>query len=319
MNKNNNLLYTLGFKPFSVVFITSSSYFISPATLASNVAVNHSQLEQYVSFQDEEVLLKPVGEGVFLSLDLNEHWSASLDYQTWQDKQQAISPVSIDLSLTSLGGSISYVQDNWYASTSLGFSEDEVSYRANQNSSDSSQETTQVTALSSLVGYNWLNGNWIFDLSMGAQYADWSVKNIMFNAQLAQDDKEPPANISIRKEDSSSINAGISAARYWELTQNQGVLAGVMLSWSYQFSGEAKQTTKNPPPPTRTVRSQPTRGHDISNTTSRATSGDDNYGQITTFVSYDINNNWSVAIDTSIEIASTNNNQSWAVGVNYSF
>jgi len=92
-----------------------------------------------------------------------------------------------------------------------------------------------------------------------------------------------------------------------------------MFSWNYQFSGDENLTTFNTPPPPRTTRSQPATSPNISTNPSRVTSGDDNYGQITSYLSYDINQNWSVDVDTSIEVATTNNNLSWAMGINYTF
>lgn len=292
---------------------------MSSSTLANNITVNHSQLEQYITLENEDILLKPAGEGVFLSLDLNEHWLVKFNYQRWQDKAQAISPVSLDLALTSLGGNLSYVKDNWYASTSIGFSDDDVSYRGNQNRFDFRQDNTQVTSLSGVLGYSWFQDSWMFDLSIGLQYANWSIENKIFNSERAQLEGKPPEEVNTTESDSSSVNAGISAARYWELTQEQGVLAGIMLSWDYQFSGDNSLKTNTPPPPIRSASSQQTITRNISSNPSRITSGDDNYGQITTYLSYDMNNNWSVDVDMSIEVASTHNNQSWAIGVNYSF
>jgi len=318
VNKNIYRSKTFGFKFSCSVFITGFIYIISLTTLANSIGVNHSQLEQYITLVDEDVLLNPAGEGVFISVDLNDQWSAHFDYQTWQDKEQATIPVTIDLELATIGGSLSYVQDNWYASTSIGFSEDDISHSLIQNRFEHRHDNTQVTSFSGVLGTNWLNGNWMLDLSMGIQYADWSIENTIYNSERAQQDGKPPKELSITKSNSSIINASMSAARYWELTQAQGILAGVMLSWNYQFAGD-ENLTANIPPPTRTTTAQPTTSRNISVTPSRVTSGDDNYGQITSYLSYDLNKNWSIDVDTSIEIATINNNLSWAIGINYSF
>ncbi len=319
MHQNNNSSNAFGCKFSPSVVITSLFCLTSFSSLANNIAVNHSQLEQYISLPNEEVLLKPAGEGVFLSFDLNDHWSISADYQTWQDKEQATSPVSLNLTLTSFSGGLSYVQNNWYASTSISFSEDKLSYRANQHRTDFRQDNTQVTSFSGLLGYNWLQGNWIFDMSVGAQYADWSIENKIFNDPRAQEEGKAPEEVSITTQDSSNINAGISAVRYWELAQEQGILAGASFSWNYQYSGDARQTVNNPSAPPRLANSQPTTSRNIGSNTSRPTSGDDSYGQLTAFLSYDINSHWSVGIDTSVEVYTDNNNQSWTLGINYYF
>lgn len=319
MIKNIYNLNSFSCKPFSLVFFPPLFCITSYSTLANNIAINHSQLEQYITLPDEEVLLKPAGEGVFLSLDLNDNWSVKFDYQNWQDNKQAVSPVLLDLTLTSLGGSISYVQNNWYVSTSIGLSEGDISYRAEQRRSDFRQDNTQVTSFSGILGYNWLQENWMFDVSIGAQYADWSIESTMFNNENARQEGLPQKETTITEDNTSTINAGISVARYWELTQQQGILAGIMFSWNYQLSGDESLTEENIPPPTRQNRPQPATLRNSGSSTSRTTSGDDSYGQITAYLSYDINNTWSVDIDTAIEIASTNNNQSWSIGLNYSF
>lgn len=317
VHQDNNS--TFRFKFLSCVFIISSLCIISTSTLANNLTINHSQLEQYIALSNEDVLLNPAGEGVFLSLDLNEHWLIKFDYQNWQDKKQAISPTSLDLDLTSFGGNLSYVHDTWYVSTNIGFSEDDVSYTANQSHADNRQENTQVTALSVVIGNSWLKGSWMFDLSIGAQFADWSIENKIINSKLAQQEGKPPEEISTTNSDSTSVIAGISAARYWELTQEQGILMGVMFSWNYQFSGDRNLEANTPPPPRPPASQQSTASRNISTNPSRITSGDDNYGQIMTYLSYDITNNWSVDVDTAVEIASTHNSLSWAIAVNYAF
>ncbi len=317
MQRDNNS--TFRFKFSSSVFILSSLYIISASTLANNIAINHSQLEQYITLSDEDVLLKPAGEGIFLSHDINEQWQVKLDYQTWQDEESAINPVSIDLNLTSFGGNLSYVHDTWYVSTSIGFSEDNVAYRADQSRTDNRQENTQVTALSAVIGNSWLKGNWMFDLSIGAQFADWSIENKMINSKRAQQEGKPPEEISTTNSDSANITAGISAARYWELAQEQGILMGVMFSWNYQFSGDEDLETDTISSVRHSANQQSRGSRNISTNPSRITSGDDNYGQIMTYLSYDITNNWSVDVDTAVEIASTNNSLSWAVGLNYTF
>ena len=310
---------SFGCKFLASVFFASLVYLTPSSTLADNITVNHSQLEQYISLPDEEVLLKPAGEGVFLSFDFNDHWNVKFDYQEWQDNEHAISPVSLDLTLISFGGSLSYVQDDWYVSTSIGMSEDDVSYRDDQRRADFRQDKTEVTSLSGLLGYNWLQGNWMFDVSVGAQYSDWSIEHKEFNSKRAQQDGKPPEEIMITEENTLTVNAGVSAARYWELTQQQGVLAGAMLSWRYQLSENENITDENIAPPRQQSRAQPTAFRNNGSNTLRATSGDDNYGQITAYLSYYITNAWSVDLDTSIEIASTHNNQHWAIGLSYSF
>ncbi len=311
MHIRKNSLYNLHFKVSPSVLIACIFLVNSASTLANSIAINHSQLEQYIALTDENVLLKPAGEGVFLSFDLNESWRVKFDYQTWQDTKQATTPVTIELDFVSFGGSLEYTQDTWYAATSIGFSEDDISYRVSQRLTDKRQNNTQVTAISTVVGKSWLSGNWMFDLSLGAQYADWSIENKTFNNDQAQQDGKPAQEITTSGSDSTSVNAGVTVARYWQLSQTQGILVGVLLAWNYQFSGDAELRADNAAPARRSSGQ--------SSSAVRNTSGDDNYGQVMTYLSYDINDEWSVDVDTAVEIATANNNISWSIGLSYTF
>jgi hypothetical protein len=159
----------------------------------------------------------------------------------------------------------------------------------------------------------------MFDVSAGAQYSDWSIENKEINSKRAQQEGKPPEELIITEENTLTINAGVSAARYWELSQQQGVLAGAMLLWRYQLSEDENLTDENIVSTSQQTRAQPSTSRNGGSNTLRATSGDDNYGQITAYLSYYINDAWSVDLDTSVEIASANNNQSWTVGLSYSF
>ena len=296
--------------------ITSSSY-------ANNVSLNYSQLEQQISLQDENILLKPAGAGVNVSFDLTSELSLKFDYQTWQDDQQASNLSTVDIDLSTIGGSLSYLKDNWFFSASISASEDDITYLIERRDTPYRSEETQTTSLGLNIGYGGLIDHWMYDFSVGVQYTDWEIDSIQLDPQAPPprpNDPNPPlTNTSKTDENTINVSANAAIARYCRLTGDNGVLAGAMFSWNHQLSGDNDLASgNNPPPPPRT--NTPTRTSRVGgNAPTRATSGDDSYGQVLLYVSYDLNSAWSIDLDTAIEVASDNNNQSWAAGLSYSF
>jgi hypothetical protein len=312
VSSNNSSLCSFSHTRKPPLFLAIIFYFASSSALSSNFSISHSQFEQYITLDNQEVFFKPSGQGVFLSLDLHENWNARFDYQKWQDDLQGNNPMSLDLAYSSYGGSISFTQANWYVTTNFDFIEDDISYISDPRGNDHHNDLTTVSSFSGQIGYSWVDENWLFDVSVGAQYSDWLVENKTYirNQVNASDE-----NVST-EDSTSTFNMGFSAARYWELTKQQGILVGALFSWSYQFSGDEGLTGQNisPEPPKR-----PQRIPNGGNSISRITSGDDNYGQLMFYASYDINEAWSLDFDTSVDIATTNNSQGWAIGISYNF
>jgi len=286
---------------------------------ANNISLNYSQLEQRVNLQDEIIVLKPSGTGANISFDLTSDINLKFAYQTWGDEQLADNLSNVDVDLSTIGSSLSYLCNNWFVSASISVSEDDITYLRGRSTTPYRTEETQTTSLGLNVGYNGLIDNWMYDFSVGVQYTDWAIDNMQIDNQEPRlDDNRPQvSNITTTDDNTTNIGANIALARYWQLTGDHGVLTGAMFSWNYQISGDDELSSGNPPPPPRSNASTgPNRVG--GNTSTRATSGDDNYGQIIFYISYDLSASWSVDVDSAIEIAS-DDDQSWSVGLNYAF
>jgi hypothetical protein len=296
---------------------------ITGSVYANNVSLNYSQLEQQISLQDENILLKPAGAGVNVSFDLTSDLSLKFDYQAWQDDQQASDLSTVDIDLSTIGGSLSYLKGNWFISASISASEDNITYLKERRNTPYRAEKTQTTSLGINAGYNGLIDNWMYDFSVGMQYTDWTIDSEQVDNQAPPprpNDPNPPlTNTSKTDENTTSISANAAIARYWQLTGDNGVLAGAMISWNHQISGDNDLASGNTPPPPPRTNTRTRVSRLAGNSPTRATSGDDSYGQVLLYVSYDLNSAWSIDFDTAIEVASDNNSQSWAAGLSYSF
>ncbi len=322
--KNNKHLFT---SPI-IACTLASTMLITPMSFASNLSINYSQLAHPVTLQDQSVLLKPTGSAIFLSTDISEHWNLGADYQAWQDDENYQNLAIVDLELLTWGASVNYYQDNWFFTTSISRSEDDLLISNPRRQENHRNENTQTTSIGALAGYNGSQGNWLYDVSIGAQYSDWDIET---KQQKVPKDK-PISSLTEQFSDSStSVNAALSLAHFWSLTENTGVLAGAMISWNYMLSNDDDlvdslfdSSAVNGATFSRTTSRlsqrtilQPTSGN--NNSASRVTSGDDNYGQLSFYLSYDISQSLAIDFDTSLEIASDNSSQTWSAGLSYSF
>ncbi|NQZ12998.1 MAG: hypothetical protein HRT35_38120 [Algicola sp.] len=149
---------------------------------------------------------------------------------------------------------------------------------------------------------------------------------------------DPPAPQSdllteINSGDSSSISTSFSVARFWSLTENTGVLVGAILSWNHMLSGDSVLVSSNGRniPPNRAGQggnnAPAVAGAAGGNNFNRAgnnnglssVSGDDSYGQVSFYVSYDLTESVSVDFDYGVDIGTDENDAVWSVSLGYFF
>jgi len=119
------------------------------------------------------------------------------------------------------------------------------------------------------------------------------------------------------------LSSGVSAAYMWSLSNDKVIILGSMLSWSYQLSGDSQANNDS----TMRVRNSSTRNSTSRVNTGTRTAGqinntlngDDNYGQLVIYTAYDLTSTLSLDVDFTKNVATQNNEQSWSVGLSYSF
>jgi hypothetical protein len=322
-------------------------FVLSGNSYGNSVNVSYGQLKQHVSFSDEAVTLKPIGPSVSLSFDLSDEWSLDLDYHNWQDDLTVNNNFTADSDLKTISTSVNYYKDSWSFSGSYSDSTDDtelVSVR--RPTKKYSTEKTASKSFGGSVGYGWVSGNLFYNFSFGAQLSDWDSNMVQANTpvnpppppepppggggqgQPPPPPPEPQTNISteVNSGDSTSASTSVSIARYWSLSEDTGVLLGTLLSWNYVLSGDSvlvSQTGRgiNQPPP------QPNAppgggGQNINragNNGISSISGDDNYGQLSFYISYDLTSSWSIDLDTGFDIGTDENDQIWSLSLGYFF
>lgn len=311
---NNRILHKLSERNCSLfsTFVFASSLALSLSSHAHNFDLGYGQLEQQVTLQNETLTLNPAGLSAFLSLDLSPDWSFSVNYQSMNDDKNE-NQLNVDVELVSYGGSINYYRDNWFFSAGLSAVDDEQDVSVDGPGPGDSEEYTQSTTLSTTLGYGWNKGNWLYDFSVGAQYSDWDIDTVM---EIRQPGQRPETQSSSTSDNSVSINTSVSLGHYWAMSDNRGLLAGAMLSWSYILSGDSLVEQQNSTGGRGGGRNGggPGAGPGVG-----TSSGDDNYGQFLLYLSYDLNDVWSLSLDGATEIASDYSGQSWSVNLGYAF
>lgn len=310
--------------------LVSSNYrtfcFLSLSALASSqinateLTISHSQFEQSVDVQNTQLMLTPSGEGIAFAFDLNENWRVSLDYQGWQEKSQLINNTNVESKLSSWGTSISYYQEQWFVSSTLSRSSDDLSIRGLRRAENYKEESTNIDSIALTTGYNWQQNNWLYDVSITAQYNQWDISTEQRTSRIENNELQLGEIITEKTRNTSSqINLAAALSHYWSLSNDRSILAGIMVSWDHTFTGDEvfaneQQSTR---PPTRPT-SRPNQQNN-SPLSSPLSSGDDSYGQLAFYLSYDLNKDWSLDLSLSQAIASIENSQGWSVSTSYYF
>ncbi|MFT4926042.1 MAG: hypothetical protein ACI8WB_002140 [Phenylobacterium sp.] len=312
---------------------------LSSHSYANSFTVSYGQLEQQISVEDETVAFKPMGPSMSLSMDLTDNWQFDLDYQHFEDDlnhlTEDLDTRHVDVDLTAWGGSVNYFIDNWSFSGSYSMSEEDTFIVDPERSTNFRAEDVHATTLGASAAYGWASGNWFYNVSAGVQYSDWALDNEILNIPQPPPPPggngpppplPPPPIISKERtrDNSTSLSSSVSLAHFWSLSDDTGVLVGGLLSWHHVLSGESSQVTRNgtnQPTPTPNAPNTPNggNGNQQGNNGLTSLSGDDSYGQVSLYVSYDLSEAWSIDLDVAADLSSQYSATSWSMSVGYYF
>lgn len=301
---------------------------LSAASHGDSMTVGYGRLEQQLTLANESQTLHPVGPSVALSLDFADDWLWSLDYQQLQDDQRLGNQINSEVEVDSWGTSLDYYLDNWSLTLYYSALQDDSVVSANtptQSPKGFRSETGKTKTLGTTVGYGWDSGPWLYNLSASMGRSHWDL-----NTQALVPNGPNRPSILLRESSdghATSLGASASVAYFWPLDKTgNGLMIGGLLSWQHELSGDTVQTVRNG----RAVGNAGGRGVNNSGagrnaaqatnaTALQSLSGDDDYGQLLLYLSYDINAHWSVGVDGSVDLASVNNGTGWALSLGYFF
>jgi hypothetical protein len=289
---------------------------------ATNLNISYGQQEYQVNFQDETVTLNPNGKGAFFGTNLTDDLSLNLDYQTWQGDKNINNRFNTDMKLDTLGASLNYYLDEW--SFSLNYSQYDIDTAVYdlKKAAQTRNENTESFSVGGSLGYGFSSGTWFYGVLVSGLYSEWDFDKSQIKGKI-KSNKAPKILTEKSSGDSTSISSSLSAAHYWSLSENTGVMLGALLSWNYLISGDSVLISRNG----RNINTGANQRNTSRGTGARATnatalnsiSGDDSYGQLAVYISYDISSSWSVDLDSSVNFESDSDAFTSSVTLGYVF
>ncbi len=295
-------------------------YIISVPSFADSLTLGYEQITQRLSVLNKEVQIKPAGGSLSGSFSLTEQWQLSVDYQRYQDAQTRLSNFNTSIDLMTLGAGLNYYLDDWSFSLYYNRSTDDISFISNQRNNIRQTEQNSNSSLSASADYAWSVQNWFYDLSFTSQYNGFTSDTIQ--SRGAEQGMIKDVLRTRNTGDYMLLSGGFSISHLWTLTENRAMVVGGLFTWSYQVSGNSQLLSRNG----RTRNAASFRGHTrtITNRTgsgsvNNALIGDDNYGQVVAYVSYDLSPAWSLEFDSAVNVATASNDQSNSINLTYLF
>ena len=299
-------------------------------SLANSVGISYGQQDYQVSLPtNSNVSLKPVGSAVSLTLDLGTDWLVDFDYQQWADEQSVNNQFDLTLDIKTFGSGLTYFLNDWSFSTSYSRSEIDTDYSGKRRVANSLTENITASSIGGSVAYGQAIDNWFYSALFSGLYSSWDfdkleVINNLSGSGSNSDSGSGSDNVSIliREEksagNSTSLSASISLAHFWPITAHRGILLGGLFSWHYLLAGDAvliSRNGRNFSSVSRNIYDQRAQSNAALNTIS----GDDSYGQVSFYVSYDLTSSLSIEFDSSVNVASDYNVRTWSIGLGYLF
>jgi hypothetical protein len=269
------------------------------------VYIGYVHDEQLLSVKNEYLLFTPSGLNGSLSFDLNDSWSLNASYSQLTDEIFINLPKK-ELEITSWAVGLDYYQDSWGISASYGDWQEELLVSRKSDVALSSQKS-DAPNFSVHFNYDYLLEAWQLSGFIGANYIKWQHLD---NDYIID---EPNPSLSLQKQSVFFGNVGLSLTRLYE-SNKRSIFFGGGISRGFQLSSDDTNTTDYTINLRRT-----TRRFNNTNRNLTSSNANNNYTQISMFISYPVTNNLNVDIDTQINLEEQDNYQSYSLGASYSF
>ena len=275
---------------------------------ASSVYVGYGQSEQTTEpAPDRKLDFTPGGTTALISLDVTDQLSVSADVYRADESQSLSDRLTGNIEIRSWSIGVGYFLDNWSFSASYVNWQDELTINDSNNNVTGIEQESDSPSISVQAGYDWQKGNWQLGTGVGVHYSDWD----MSERRIIRD--EPPRD-SLDEGSSTFISLNLSASYFIELNQNRGMILGLSTRWNQLTDSESAAVSRNG----RNI-SQINNRTVLNFINSQSALGTESYGQVNTFVSYDISENWLVDVNVSLDFGGEESSTAWAVNLGYVF
>ncbi|MBD1388501.1 hypothetical protein IC617_03585 [Neiella sp. HB171785] len=285
-----------------------SSFLLTPAaSYASALYIGYGQSEQTTQVNERIINFKPAGKTALLSLDLTDQLSVSADVYVADESEPVNDRVNSSLDIDSWSLAVGYYLDSWSITASYNNWQDDLTFKAGKESVVTFQRDTESPSYSLNTSYDWQIDNWQLGVGLGVHYSDWQMTQ-------RREKRDDPASSSKEQGNSTFVSANLSASHYTELTADYGLLAGASVQWSQVTDSESEVVSRNG----RNI-SQISSGRRGGLINSQSALGSESYGQLNTYLSVDLFNQWVVDINGSFDFGGDESSTAWTANLGYLF
>ena len=262
--------------------------------------------EQVTIAGNRELSFSLTGQTALASFEISEDLMLGFDYYTANDSVSISQQASGELDIDSWRVNLGYYLDDWSFSISATNWQDELFVDVLRTSFFLRQDT-ESPSYSANVSYDWYVSDWQISTGLGFHYNDWEQKINSVNTQGRE-------TSAVDSGESSFISTSVSVARFFELSQDQGIILGLNLQWNEIMDTESQAISRN--------------GRNISQINNRQIRqlinsqvpiGSESYGQYSMYLSYDITENWLVDLNWSRDFSSDFNTSAWSLNIGVNF
>jgi hypothetical protein len=287
-------------------------FILSPWTFsnaqAGSVYLGYSQTEQLSVTKSRSLNFEPNGNVAFISFDLNDNLSLNFDYADLADGVSITNNVSDKLDIKSWGVGASYYWAAWSFSANYSFWQDDlITTLPNVEQTLFTQRSESPSSAISLA-YNWNLTAWQLGLMAGIHYGDWQQYQELINRE------KQAKQSSLNGGNSSFVSVQVLMARIITVGGREDLMLGGSLGWNQITSSGSAAIVRNG----RNV-GQIKKGSAANRLSASGVTGNESYGQLNLYASYNLNDDWLVDLDLNFDLGSEDNTQAWSVNIGYLF
>lgn len=279
-------------------FLPSMLLGICASAHALEVKVGQSHSDLPLDQSGTLTSVAPSGSYISLAHDINESFRISLDYIDWDKTKISGKLNELTIDSTSYASTLTYFVDSFAVSANYTYWQSD--YNESFLNLPINEQTTYAPSYGLAIGYGIFLDEWVVEPSISLQYNEWRYRN-----KLVKENDLGFAFTDSLEDETIVLSALLSASRVIQITPDQYLLAGGIIRWNELFQGDG------PKRPEGVVSFAGRQSHTYNS--------DDDYAELSLFITYDITPEWMIELDTSLAFLPKDDYSSFSWRIGYRF
>jgi len=239
----------------------------------------------------------PGGTSISLAHDINDSFRLSLDYIDWDKTHISGKLNDLTIDSTSYAATLSYFVDNFALSANYTYWQSD--YSETLIDLPIVKQSTYAPSYGVSLGYGIFWQDWVIEPAISLQYNEWRYRDKLVKNDLG-------FSLSDSLEDESVVISGLlSASKVVQMTEEEYLLIGGIMRWNTLFHGDGPE--------------KPEGVLSFAGRQSHTVNSDDDFAELSFFITYDITAQWMIELDTSVAFLPQDNYSSFSWRVGYRF